>query len=60
MRLNVFQGVAADAPLERQFFRLVTSGLSVWHAKHSTANPLVELPDSVVVDNGDKFSHISA
>ena len=29
----------------RQYFRLVTSSVSVWYAKHSTANPLGCQPD---------------
>lgn len=39
----------------RQFFRLVSSDLSVWHAKHNTPNPLGILPDCQVIQD-DKFS----
>ena len=49
-------------PLEtstyRQFFRLVSSEVSLWYRDHATPNPLGVLPDpaltAVVV--GDKFS----
>ena len=39
----------------RQYFRLVCSGIGVWYAAHSTANPLGTLPDAPVVTH-DKFS----
>uniref|UniRef100_A0A0G4IC33 Uncharacterized protein n=1 Tax=Chromera velia CCMP2878 TaxID=1169474 RepID=A0A0G4IC33_9ALVE len=39
----------------RQFFRLVAGPVSHWFADHSTANPLVPLPDDVQVVRGDKF-----
>jgi hypothetical protein len=39
---------------ERQFFRLVTSGVGVWWARHSTPNPLGVEPDCPVLE-GDKF-----
>ena len=39
----------------RQYFRLVTSQVSVWYADHSTPNPLVSLPDDVQVIKGNKF-----
>jgi len=29
----------------RQYFRLVTSDVSVWYEKHSTANPMGITPD---------------
>lgn len=37
----------------RQFFRLVTSGIKVWHADHSTSNPNVPVPRGVhiIFDN---------
>lgn len=38
----------------RQFFRLVTSDVSVWYADHSTANPIGIQPTGLVVQ-GDKF-----
>ena len=49
-------------PLEtscyRQFFRLVTSEVSLWYRDHSTANPLGVQPDPAItaVVVGDKFS----
>ena len=41
----------------RQFFRLVTSQVSLWYADHSTPNPLGVLPDPDVtrIVTGDKF-----
>lgn len=39
----------------RQFFRLVTSEISHWFAKHSTPNPKVHPPDHVAIVYGDKF-----
>jgi len=42
----------------RQFFRLVTSEVSHWFAKHSTPNPNVHLPGHVVVIYGDKFEDV--
>lgn len=47
-------------PLEtdgyRQFFRLVTSSLSVWYPGHSTANELVEIDKEVTeLVDGSKF-----
>lgn len=39
----------------RQFFRVVTSKVSHWFAQHSTPNPLVPLPDSVIVVHDNKF-----
>jgi len=39
----------------RQFFRVVTSRVSHWFAQHSTPNPLVPLPDSVIVVHDNKF-----
>jgi hypothetical protein len=40
----------------RQFFRLVTSKISLWFEDHSTPNPNVSLPDYVTVIRGNKFS----
>ena len=42
----------------RQFFRLVTSQVSLWYSNHSTPNPLGVVPDPGVtrVVTGDKFS----
>jgi hypothetical protein len=39
----------------RQFFRVVTSQVSHWYARHSTVNPNVPLPDDVIVVEEDKF-----
>ena len=44
------------AGTHRQFFRLVTSNVSVWYAAHSTPNPLgVKPPESVRIIEQDKF-----
>merc|ERR1712223_684671 len=42
----------------RQFFRLVTSQVSLWYADHSTPNPLGVKPDPAItrIVVGDKFS----
>merc|ERR1711974_63029 len=42
----------------RQFFRLVTSQVSIWYANHSTPNPLGVKPDPAItrIVVGDKFS----
>lgn len=42
----------------RQFFRVVTSNVSLWYKDHSTANPLGVEPDPEItkVVVGDKFS----
>lgn len=39
----------------RQFFRLVTSRLSVWYAAHSTPNPKIALPERVKIIYESKF-----
>lgn len=39
----------------RQFFRVVTSHVSHWFAQHSTPNPLVPIPDNVLIVNENKF-----
>lgn len=44
----------------RQFFRLVTSHVSVWFAAHSTPNPKVPLPDFVKVIEDRKFQSVQA
>ncbi|PZR79399.1 MAG: hypothetical protein DI537_41105 [Stutzerimonas stutzeri] len=44
---------------ERQFFRLVTSEVSLWFAKHSTPNPLGVQPTARIVDQ-DKFEMLRA
>lgn len=42
----------------RQYFRLVTSQVSVWFEEHSTKNPLGVVPDPTVTEivKGSKFS----
>lgn len=41
---------------KRQFFRLVTSEVSLWYAEHSTANPLCKVNSSKTkVLEGSKF-----
>lgn len=40
----------------RQFFRLVTSDVSIWFEEHSTPNPKVPLPSYVTVIKGNKFA----
>ena len=42
----------------RQFFRIVTSDVSLWYKDHSTANPLGVEPDPTItkIVVGDKFS----
>ncbi len=45
----------------RQFFRLVTKGVNVWYAEHSTPNPLgIVPPESVRIIEADKFAANSA
>jgi hypothetical protein len=39
----------------RQFFRLVTSSLSIWNAAHNNPNPKVPLPKHVLVVNKNRF-----
>jgi len=45
----------------RQYFRLVTSAVSVWYEKHSTCNPLGIVPDPKVTSilTHDKFMDIA-
>ena len=40
----------------RQFFRLVTSSLSIWNAAHNTPNPRVLLPRHVKVVHDSRFT----
>jgi len=40
----------------RQFFRVVTPSISHWFAAHSTPNPLVPLPENVIVVETNKFA----
>jgi hypothetical protein len=39
----------------RQFFRLVTSDISVWFAAHSTPNLKVPVPDHIQIIDESKF-----
>lgn len=39
----------------RQFFRLVTSSLSIWNAVHNTPNPKVPMPPHVLIVNKSRF-----
>jgi len=39
----------------RQFFRVVTSSISLWFEDHSTPNPKCPLPDHVQIMKGSKF-----
>lgn len=41
---------------ERQYFRLVVGEIGAWYAHHSTANPIVPVPDDVTIVQGDKFA----
>ena len=43
----------------RQFFRLVTSNISVWFQQHSTPNPKVAVPDYVQIIVDNKFASSS-
>ena len=43
----------------RQYFRLVTSEVSVWYEEHSTPNPIgIKPPDSVKIIKGNKFEQV--
>lgn len=44
---------------KRQFFRLVTSEVSMWFSKHSTPNPLGIQPNARIIDR-DKFEMMAA
>ena len=46
--------------IRRQYFRLVTSEVSVWYEEHSTPNPLgIKPPDSVKIIKGNKFKQVN-
>ena len=49
------EALPTQAGTHRQYFRLVTSEISVWYRFHSTANPKVALPETVKVIEGSKF-----
>ena len=52
------QSLPLETSTYRQFFRLVTSEVSLWYRDHSTPNPLGVQPDPALtkVVVGDKFS----
>lgn len=53
------EALPCDTSTHRQFFRLVTSDVSVWHKMHSTANPLgIKPPASVRILEGNKFDDV--
>jgi hypothetical protein len=39
----------------RQFFRVVTTGITLWFEDHSTPNPKCPLPDHIQIITGSKF-----
>ena len=49
------EGLPQKKGAHRQFFRLVTSNISVWFQQHSTPNPKVPLPGFVRIIQDDKF-----
>jgi len=49
------ESLPLKAGTQRTFFRLVTSSVSHWYKDHSTPNPLVEIPPTVTIIEGDKF-----
>ena len=49
------EALPQEGPGYRQFFRLVTSKISLWYQGNSTANPKVALPDYVQLILGSKF-----
>lgn len=50
------EALVLDEPVYRQFFRVVGPQISHWYARHSTPNPLVPLPEHVIVVQEDKFA----
>ena len=58
--LTPHESLPLPAGTARSYFRLVTSGLTVWYADHSTPNPLgVTPPPDVQILVGDKFINAS-
>jgi hypothetical protein len=50
------EAVPLDAAVKRQFVRVVTSSLTVWHAAHCTPNPLGIVPGpDVRITTENKF-----
>jgi hypothetical protein len=50
------EALILDEPVYRQFFRVVGPQISHWYANHSTPNPLVPLPEHIIVVRGNKFA----
>jgi len=50
------ESLRVQVGVERSYFRLVTSDVSVWWARHSTPNPRVAPPPHVRVIEQDKFA----
>jgi len=51
------ESMPLERAMQRQYFRLVTSSVSVWYERHSTPNPLGIVPDASVTQTltHDKF-----
>ena len=50
------ESLPLKAGTSRQYFRLVTSQISIWYADHSTPNPLgIKPPKHVKIVHGNKF-----
>lgn len=56
---TIHEAIPQETAGIRQFFRLVGPDISHWFAKHSTINPLVSLPEDIIVVEEDKFSGTS-
>ena len=53
---TLHESLPLKAGTSRQYFRLVTSEVSVWYADHSTPNPLgIKPPENVKIVHGNKF-----
>ena len=53
------ESLPLPAGKSRQYFRLVTSDVSVWYADHSTPNPLgIVPPENVKIVSGNKFDEL--
>lgn len=54
------ESLPLPAGTKRQYFRLVSSGISVWYSKHSTPNPIgIVPPDHVKIIHTDKFESMT-
>jgi hypothetical protein len=49
------ESLPVETKVVRQWLRIVTSDVSIWFKRHSTANPLCALPASVSVIEDNKF-----